>query len=154
MPNYYPPTGYHFKVRFEGFGPSIPDTGFQSVSGMKATVNAKTFKEGGENRFSHRLPEPVTYGTLDMKRGLLTGSELINWFRDAQEGFKFETHDITVLLLNDQAQPILGWNFVQAWPSEWGFDDLNSTDSKVYAESLKFNYQYYTRITSGLSGQQ
>lgn len=147
MPNYYPPTGYSFRVRFEGIG-GDQDTSFQEVSGLTTSVGSQTYQEGGENRFAHRFPKPLTYGNLTMKRGLLLGSGLIQWFQDIQESFRFETHDISVYLLNDERQEIAGWNFIQAYPVKWSFDTLNATQSSIFAENLEFSYQYYTRVNN------
>ncbi len=48
----------------------------------------ETFKEGGENRFEHKLPVRTKYADLVLKRGMLTGSPLIDWmlkaFRDRE----------------------------------------------------------------------
>src|SRR2546421_360856 len=100
MASYYPPVGFHFKVEFEGIT-STDDIRFQNVSGINASVpNSKTYEEGGENRFKHRLPERANFDNLVLKRGMLIGSELITWFRDALESFKFKPKLITVTLLN------------------------------------------------------
>ena len=74
MALFYPPVGFHFLVRFEGLllkYPGIPDIGFQSVSGINADITIEEYHEGGENRFKHKLPNPVTYPNLVLKRGML-----------------------------------------------------------------------------------
>jgi phage tail-like protein len=63
MALFYPPVGFHFLVRFEGLltrFPGIPDIGFQEVSGINAEFGVEEYREGGENRYAHRLPNPVT----------------------------------------------------------------------------------------------
>ena len=52
---YYPPVGFHFKVEFMGIG-NDNDSRFQSVSGLTVEYETESFKEGGENRFEHKLP--------------------------------------------------------------------------------------------------
>ncbi len=52
----YPLTGFHFLVVFEIF-PQVPnDASFQEVTGLSVNVGLDTYNEGGENRFTHRLP--------------------------------------------------------------------------------------------------
>ncbi len=148
MPKYYPPTGYHFRVTFLGFNGTAIDTGFQEVSGISASVGqGDTWKEGGENRFTHRFPTGLSYSNLTLKRGLLNNSDLINWFRNIQEDFAFSTHDITVELLNENHEVIIGWDFIQAYPVKWSFNSLDSSQTSVFAETLEFSYQYYQRTT-------
>lgn len=145
----YPPTGFHFLVRFEGLQvkyPGIVDLGFQEVTGLNAEIGIEEFREGGENRYAHRLPNPATYPTLTMKRGMLIGSQLVQWFREAVEGFQFEANDITVVLLNADHIPLQAWNFVNAWPVKWSVEGLNAQENTIMVENIEFAYQYYRRI--------
>ena len=71
---YYPPVGFHFKVEFIGVG-NDNDTRFQSVSGLTVEYDTESFKEGGENRYEHKLPVRTKYPDLSLKRGMLTASD-------------------------------------------------------------------------------
>lgn len=149
MTLYYPPVGFHFVVRFEGLllkYVGIPDIGFQKVSGINVSINTEDYQEGGETRFKHRLPNPPTYPNLVLERGMLIGSQLMQWYKDSVEGFKFEPHDVTVILLNSLHIPIQAWNFVNAIPIKWTIADLNATENKVLVETVELSYQYYKRI--------
>jgi len=145
----YPPVGFHFLVRFEGLlqrFPGIPDIGFQEVSGLSAEVGIEEYREGGENRFAHRLPNPVSYQNLVLKRGMLIGSQLIQWFKISVEGFQFEAHDVTVILLNPDHLPVQAWNFLNAWPVKWAVEGLNAQQNGIMIENIEFSYQYFRRI--------
>lgn len=149
MAFFYPPTGYHFIVRFEGLllkYPGIPDLGFQEVGGLNAEIGVEEYREGGENRFAHRMPDPVTYPNLTMKRGMLIGSQLVQWFRESVEAFRFEANDITVVLLNAEHIPLQAWNFINAWPVKWSVEGLNAQENTIMIENIEFAYQYYRRI--------
>ncbi|WP_026946713.1 phage tail protein [Algoriphagus marincola] len=149
MALFYPPTGFHFLVRFEGLllkYPGIPDVGFQEVGGLSVEIGVEEYAEGGENRFKHRMPNPVSYPNLTMKRGMLIGSQLMQWFKDSMEGFQFEAQDITVILLNDQHLPLQAWNFINSWPVKWSIEGLNAMENSLMIESIEFAYQYYRRI--------
>ncbi len=68
----YPFPGFHFIVQFE-LSPQLPvDVGFQEVSGLSVSVDLETYKEGGENRFIHRLPGRTQFSDLVLKRGYTT----------------------------------------------------------------------------------
>ncbi len=85
MASYYPPVAFHFRVDIDGLTTGDRDINFQEVSGLDASVGEFTYNEGGENRYVHRLPDRVTYDKLVLKRGMLVGSALIGWFKDAVE---------------------------------------------------------------------
>jgi phage tail-like protein len=149
MALFYPPVGFHFLVRFEGLllkYPGIPDIGFQEVSGITADIGIEEYQEGGENRYKHRLPNPVTYQNLVLKRGMLIGSQLMQWFRDSVEAYKFEAHDITVILMNGQHIPIQGWNFIDAWPVKWNIASFNAQEASIVVEDIEFAYKYFRRL--------
>lgn len=146
MASFYPPVGFHFRVDFEGIT-NERDIGFQSVSGLNSTVpNSETYEEGGENRFTHRLPKRPTFENLVLKRGMLIGSDLIQWFRDALENFKFSPRTITVTLLNENHEPLQVWQFVNAWPTKWNIDGFDAEKGGIVAETVEFSYQYFRRV--------
>ena len=63
MTVYYPPWGFYYKVEFEGS--SEPNEArFQSVSGLSVEYDIEEYKEGGENRFTHKLPVRTKYADL------------------------------------------------------------------------------------------
>lgn len=149
MALFYPPTGFHFIVRFEGLlikYPGIPDLGFQEVTGLNVEIGVEEFREGGENRYAHRMPNPVSYPNLVMKRGMLIGSQLMQWFTESVEGFMFEPTDLTVVLLNPDHVPLQAWNFINAWPVKWSIEGFNAQENQLMIENIEFAYQYYRRI--------
>lgn len=145
MANDYPPVGFHFSVSFAGLEDDV-DTQFQSVSGLTVDMETEEFTEGGENRFKHKLPVKTKYPNLVLKRGMAVGSELIQWCRDAMEGFEFAPKDLTIRLLNEKHEPLRTWSVVHAFPVKWAIDDFNAQESKLVIESLEFSYHYFKII--------
>ncbi|MBN1301236.1 MAG: phage tail protein [Melioribacteraceae bacterium] len=145
MAGYYPPTGFHFRVEF---GLSLPenDTRFQEVSGFTTELGIEEIVEGGENRFSHRLPTRGKYGNLILKRGLFTDSKLIEWCKDAIEGFIFLPTTVNVTLLNEKHEPVgHTYSFVNAWPVKWSVSDFKAQENSIVVETLELAYSYFTR---------
>lgn len=144
MIDYYPPWGFHFRVEFIGVGGNRNDVRFQSVSGLSVEYEYETFKEGGENRFEHKLPVRTRYADLVLKRGMLTDSDVIRWLLDAFQKRSFTPVDITVVLLNDQSEPLRTWNVTGAVPKKWLVSDFNSTENGIVVETMEFAYRYFT----------
>jgi phage tail-like protein len=147
MLTYFPPTGFHFIVRFENLGNNALDHEFQLVEGLSSSIETEEFTIGGENRFKHVLPVRTKFSNLVLKRGLLIESDVINWCRDAIENFSFKPVNITVILLNELHIPLMAWNVVNAYPIKWEVDSFNSMESKLVTETIELTYQYFTLVT-------
>ena len=150
MALYYPPTGFLFQVSFDesikddydGFS----DIGFQEVSGLTSEIGMEEYREGGENRFAHRLPNPITYSNIVLKRGMLIGSSMLNWYRDSVQNFNFKTYDLNILLLNEEQEPLQAWNVVSAYPVKWEVSGLNAMDAQLMIDSVELRFQYFRQI--------
>jgi phage tail-like protein len=145
MPAYYPPVGFHFKVEFSGLGSGDNDTRFQEVSGMTAEITTEELPVGGENMFTHRLPTRAKYGNLILKRGMLKDSDLISWFTNAIENFKFKPVNVSVYLLNENHDITSSWVFIKAYPVKWAISDFKAQDNSIVVETIELVYQYFTR---------
>ncbi len=151
--NYYPPAAFHFKVEFTGVDGMDADTEqrFQEVTGLSFEVETEDFKEGGENRFSYKLPKRIRYPNLVLKRGLLKGTALLKWFKSAISTYftvavyDFKPADIMITLLDESGEPVAIWNVVQAYPLKWSVSDFRSTDNSVVVETIEMAYQYFER---------
>ena len=150
MPAYYPPAGFHFKVEINGISEDAEQR-FQEVSGLSVEVETETLREGGENRFEYKLPKRAKYPNLVLKRGLLTGTKFLDWFKSALNTYfivaiyDFKPADITVTLLDEADQPVAVWNVVQAYPLKWSMSDLKSTENAIVIETMELAYQYFER---------
>ena len=144
---YYPPVGFHFRVEFQGIdGLATIDTYFQEVSGLSFDIEPETVKEGGENRFSYKLPTRASYPNLVLKRGLLTDSGLMSWVNDAVETMEVSLATVIVSLLNENHEPLQTWRCVNAWPQKWSISNFNAENSELVVETLELVYQYYKII--------
>jgi phage tail-like protein len=150
MSDYFPPVGFHFSVKFGFVNDDDFDCKFQEVSGISAEMGYEELVEGGENRFSHRLPTRGKYSNLVLKRGLLTDSSIIDWCRDGIENFQFEPTMVNVTLLDEEHNPLGDtYDFINAWPVKWSVTDFKAMENSIVVESLELAYQYFT-VTKSL----
>jgi phage tail-like protein len=145
---YYPPVSFYFEVKIVGITASC-DSSFAEADGLEAELGVMEIKEGGENRFTHRLPDRATNGKLTLKRGVMVGSsELAKWCKSTIESdfsSPITTRDINVSLLNEEGKPLLVWTFSNAWPVKWSLAGLDSKKNEVALETLEFSYTYCSR---------
>src|SRR4026209_1675348 len=120
MASYHPPAGFHFKVEFIGVSGMGSDTEqrFQEVSGLSFEIETEILREGGENRFSYKLPKRAKYPNLVLKRGLLKGTKMLDWIKSAQHNYfnvtdySFKPADMLVTLMDEEGNEAAVWNVV------------------------------------------
>jgi len=144
MDVYYPPVGFHFKVEFQGLDKEVLDVRFQSVTGLAIDMQTQSIKEGGEHRFDHVLPIRTKYSNVVLKRGLTVNSKLIEWCLDTFQTLIIYPKDVLIYLLNEEQEPLMTWNVVQAWPKKWSVSDFNAEKGGLVIETLELEYQYFT----------
>lgn len=143
--------GFRFGVYFfmGGIVPNPLDTRFQKVSGLSAELSTKTVEEGGQNLYSHRLPEKISYGNLVLERGMVVGSPLSIEFDTAFSLFKFLPSNVLVTLYNEYNRsdptkstiaPVASWMFMDAYPVKWSVSDLDATEKSLMIDTLELAY--------------
>jgi phage tail-like protein len=142
------PVAFYFEVKFAGIK-NAEDSSFAEADGLEMELGVTEIKEGGENRFSHRLPDRATHKNLTLKRGVLSAtSELAKWCKSTLEsdfGTPLEPKNIDVALLDEQGNPLLVWTFTKAWPVKWSVAGLDSRKNEIALETLEFSYQRSVR---------
>jgi phage tail-like protein len=144
--NYYPPVGFYFRVSVSGIN-GQNEGNFQEVTGLNVKLDVEEIKEGGENRFAHRLPGRPKYENLVLKRGMVTDSFLITWARRATEQFIFTTKTVVLSLLNDDSVPLAAWNFVNAYPVGIRMSEFKAQENNIAIETLELCFDYFERTT-------
>jgi phage tail-like protein len=134
--------GFRFRVDFLAGrrGQNSLDIRFQKVSGLSAEVETTPLVEGGENLYSHRLPERIKYGNLLLERGLVSDSRLSDQFHEAMSLFKFAPSDVLVTLLGERGDRIAAWLFMKAYPVKWSVSDLDASAPSIVIEKLELAY--------------
>lgn len=145
MSVYYPPVSFYFSVSITGESGSN-EASFKEVSGIAMERLTEEVLEGGVNSFRHREPSTTKFSNLVLKRGFVVkDSPIAKWCIATLEGGlnnAIRTNNIVVSLLNENAEPIRTWSFVNAWPVKWNVADFNSMNDELVVETLEFAYNY------------
>lgn len=143
MTDYYPPWSFYYKVEFNQ-RKGKNDVRFQTVSGLSVEYDMEEYKEGGENRFTHKLPVRTKYADLVLKRGMVTDSALVDWLLRGFRERDFQPDDVSVILMNEQGQPLRTWKLAHAIPRKWLVSDLNANENAIVIETMELSYRYFT----------
>lgn len=138
-----PAVGYHFSVVFELF-PQLPhDLRFQEVSGLSYEIESEQWQEGGENRFVHHLPSRTKYNDLSLKRGLMMGSGVKDWFNKAARNLEYKPVNLMISLLDENHLPVFNWYVVHALPKRLDIGAFNAMEGAVVIENMTLSYHYF-----------
>jgi len=134
--------GFRFGVFFFAGGviPNPLDIRFAKVSGLSAEIQTTTVAEGGENLYTHRLPERVEYGNLVLERGIVVASPLNEEINAALSIFKFSPSNVMVTLFSEARVPLASWMFLKAYPVKWSTSDLDAGEGRVAIDTLELAY--------------
>jgi len=126
----------------DGIDPAISD-GFNEVTGLEATMEAKAIKEGGHNYGVHQRPGQVTFATVVLKRGMMESRHLWRWWAlwagaDGAQNGGWGTSsrcNVAIALIQDR-RPVIGWRLENAMPVKFRAGDLNARGTEVAIEEL------------------
>jgi len=138
----YPLPAFYFKVVFAATQGNS-DTSFQEVSGISSEMETEPIVEGG-NQYVRLLPKSLKHSNLVLKRGIADlSSPLVVWCRTVLEtnfNLPIVPSLVSVYLLNEEANPVCGWEFTDAYPVKWSVENFNSTKNEVAIESIELCY--------------
>jgi phage tail-like protein len=131
MPQVDPYKNFRFRVEIDG----ITQAGFSECSGFGSTVEVIEYREGGEPNKVHKLPGRVKYPDITLKWGLTDSRELYDWHLAAVNG-QVQRKNGSIVLLDDDGQEKVRWNFNKAWPTKWEGPAFVAKGNDVAIETL------------------
>ena len=150
-----PPVGFYFLVHLQNDNGA--ETSFKEADGFSMETEIEQVNEGGENRFSYKLPKGIKYSkNLILKRGLVPNSSVFGkWCMDHfSNGLsvqnKVQPKTVTVQLMSAELdydppgkprsketwtlKPLMSWAFVDAYPLSWQISAFDAQKSEIVIE--------------------
>ena len=137
-----PPMTHRFGVLFlvTGKFPNPVDIRFQEVSGLEAKIATRADVSASAT-LCHRLtPIGVEYGDLELQRGMVLGSSLMQQVLDTFNNFKFTRSDVLLTIFSETGVPTTAYVFSEAYPIGWRVGKLNAVTEDILIESLTLTY--------------
>lgn len=136
-----PYRAYNFKLLIG----DMTEGHFMECSGMGIKINTIKYREAGNNRVVRKIPGPVEHGDIVLKYGLTNSDVLWKWFMSGVEG-TVERKNITIQLLDSAGRtPVMQWDLIDAWASEWSGAHLDALGKEVAIESVTLVYENLIR---------
>ncbi|MCA9540608.1 MAG: phage tail protein [Myxococcales bacterium] len=140
MANSYPtrdPIGnYNFAIQIG----SIIQGNFKELSGLSASRAVNEYREGHEpNLEPRKLPGLRSLANITLRRGLVDGREIWNWFEKKRTDKDFK-QDVDVVVFDDAFEEIARWQLKDAWPVRWSAPGLDATSTALAMEELELAF--------------
>ena len=153
IPN-YPFTSFKFSVEIsvDGMDGQLYACSFAECDGLEMTMEVKTIREGGNNGEQIRLPGPLSYGQLILKRGMTANLDMWNWFnlmlQPGRSGIRAKAE---VVLLAPDGSERMRFILSRCLPVKLKAPPMNAKDGVVAIEEMQIAYESLT-IKSPASG--
>ncbi len=145
-----PYRAYNFKLLIG----DVTEAHFMECSGMGVKINVIKYRVSGRSDapgdpgYYKKIPGPVEYGDIELKYGLTSSDSLWNWFMSGVNG-SVEPKNITLQLLDNAGRkPVMQWDLIGAWASEWKGAQLNTMGREVAIESVTLVYENLVRTAA------
>lgn len=133
-----PFTSFRFRIEIDG----IDRGGFRECSGLDATQDPIEYREGDELPTPRKLAGLVKYSNISLKRGITDDEQLWTWRQDVIDGKIIKSRkNGSIILLDDEGNPKVRWNFREGWPTKWTGPSFNATGNEVAIEQLDIAHE-------------
>jgi phage tail-like protein len=137
MPRTDPYPAYNFLVEIDG----ISESGFSEVSGLEAEIEVIEYRNGSDSANTVRKLQGLQkFSNITLKRGFTADLSIWKWIDNALQGSVMRAN-ISIILLDEARNPLMRWNFINAWPCKWKVSMLNAKESGVVIEMLEICHE-------------
>ena len=137
-----PYPAFNFEVTITG----VSDDGqavrgsFSEVSGLEVEITPIEYRNGSEDITVRKIPGLKKFTNITLKRGVVGDLTFWNWIKSALDG-QVRRADGTIVLLDENRQEVLRWNFRRAWPCKWTGPTLNAKTNEIAIETLEICHE-------------
>ncbi len=130
----------HFLVEIDG----IATIAFTEVSGLEAAIQTVDIRNGSDPGF--RIdPGERRYSNVMLRRGMTADTALWNWMKQGIAA-DVQRRSVSIILLDENRQPVVRWNLSHAWPCSYSMSPLNANGNDLAIESLEICFENLDRV--------
>ena len=145
MPPQYrddPYPSYNFQVVVAGIsddGKAVKGS-FMEVSGLGVEMPGIEYRNGSEDITVRKIPGLKKFTNIVLKWGITGDLAFWNWVVEGMNGLPHRTEG-SVLMLNENRQEVMRWNFKRGWPCKWTGPGLNAKNNEIAMETLEICHE-------------
>ncbi len=144
----YPVPKFHFRVEW---GDKL-QMNFTEVSGLDFETEVIEYRHGNSQIYNKtKQPGLTKYANVTLKRGTFEGD--FDYYDEWKKTFYFQEGNktgskyrrtVTIMLLNENHEPIITWKLENAWPSKVQSTDLKADANEVAIETMELVHEGLT----------
>jgi phage tail-like protein len=134
--------GYNFEILINGIsddGTAVKGS-FAEASGLEVDIQPIEYRNGAEDITMRKVPGLKKFPNISLKRGILGDPALWKWIQEAMDG-KVHRTEGSVVLLDENKQEVMRWNFKRGWPCKWTGPGLNAKNNEIGMETLEICHE-------------
>ena len=126
---------------------------FSEITGLEATMEPFSYREGGRNRGQAHFAGRTSFSTVILKRGFTRTRDLWSWFDhvNKSKGAYANRMDVIIDLQDAAGKPVMTWTLRRALPVKIKLPDLNATGQDVGVEELHLVFEDLEEKRGGAS---
>jgi phage tail-like protein len=133
-----PYKSYRFLVEIDG----ITHAGFREARIPNTTQEVIEYREGNEPTTPRKLPGLTHYENVTLQWGVTDSMELYSWRKAVEDGGIADARrNMAIVVLDDQGNPAVRWEFSQAWPKRYDAPELSAGGEDVAIETLEIVHE-------------
>ena len=123
---------------------------FTEISGLAVTMAVEEIVEGGNNESAVKLPGPLSWPNLVLKRGLTSDDAMLKWMLGySGEGFAATGRSATkrlatITLYTSRGKPARRWSVRDAMPVRWTGPQFAADGGALAVEELEVCHGGFT----------
>ena len=137
-----PYAGYNFEVIITGVsddGKAVKGS-FAEASGLEVTQDPIEYRNGSEDITMRKMPGLKKFTNITLKRGVTGDLAFWNWIVEGMNGTARRTEG-HILLLNENRQEVMRWNFKRGWPCKFTGPGLNAKNNEIAMETVEICHE-------------
>lgn len=137
-----PYAGYNFEVLITGVsddGTAVKGS-FSEASGLEVAQDPIDYRTGSEDIRVRKIPGLKKFTNITLKRGIIGDLAFWNWIVEGMNGLVRRTEG-SIVLLNENRQEVMRWNFKRGWPCKWTGPGLNAKNNEIAMETLEICHE-------------
>jgi phage tail-like protein len=138
---------YNMKFRFKVTIDEVEAADFREVQGLSVQREVVEYYQGGENNYHRKLIGGTRFTNIVLRRGTSSSLDLWNWIKeciDATNGVKRKNGSI--IALNQAGDPVVRWDFKEAWPCRYEGPDFYAGTSELAIETLELAHHGFEMV--------
>lgn len=155
-----PLRNFRFRVMFDNphLNAVSPQFGFMSVDGLSVTTDVISYRQGGDNTTTRKLPGQSDFAPISLSKGVIAGQGdqgLLAWLNDifvAVQGTGSNTGStnfrstVTIYLMEHPAtsaavRVMAAWRIYRAWPTSVAFGSLDAGANGVLMSQISLAHE-------------